>query len=95
MYHLKRSKTLYFKERREFFVKVFVNAESYLELSQAFMTKLFCRNSERFSASFAKSFTVDIRMDSKHASEKTGTFKMKLKVGESTRLLKRAAFLVS
>ena len=95
MYHLKRSKTLYFKERREFFVKVFVNAESYLELSQAFMTKLFCRNSERFSAIFAKSFIVDIRMDSKYASEKIKTFKMKLNVGESARFLKPAAILLS
>ena len=43
---------------------------------------------------FAFCIIVDVRQGSKYASEKTETFKMKLWLAKSSRLLQRAAFLV-
>ena len=52
------------------FLKVFVKAEPFLELSQASMMELFRKNSERLSAILAKSFIIDVQLVSKYASEK-------------------------
>ena len=58
------------------------------------MMELFFKNSYRLSAIFAKGFIIDVRLGSKYASEKTETFKMKLRLAKSLRLLQCAAFLV-
>ena len=39
---------------------VFLKAESYLELSRVSMMELFCENSQRLSAIFAKSLIIDL-----------------------------------
>ena len=57
--------------------------------------ELFCKNSERLSVIFTKSFIIDVRLDSKYASEKIDTFKMELRLAKSRRLLQRAEFFVS
>ena len=62
---------------------VFLQAESYLELSRASMMELFCENSQGLLAIFAKNFIIDLWLGSKYASEKTETFKMRLtKIGQ-------------
>ena len=71
-----------------------VKAEPCLEPSPISMMELFCKNSQRLSAIFAKSFLMDVALGSKYASEKTEAFKMKLRLAKSLRLLQRAAFLV-
>ena len=63
-----------------------VKAEPYSELSRASMMELL--------AILAKRFIIDIRLGSKYASEKTETFKMKLRLAKSLRLLQGAAFIV-
>ena len=75
--------------------RVFVKAETYFEVSRASMMEIFCKNSQGLSAIFAKSFIIDVRLGSKYASEKTETFKIKLRLAKSSRLLHRAAFLVT
>ena len=58
---------------------MFVKPEPYLELSRASVMELSCKISELLSVIFTK---------------KTETFKMKLRLNKSSRLLKCAAFLV-
>ena len=88
--YFKRSKIFQRNKRLEKFVK----PEPYLELSRAPTMELFCKTSELISAIFAKSFIIDARLGSKYTSEKSETFKMKLRLTKSSRLLKCAGFLV-
>ena len=88
--YFKRSKIFQRNKRLEKFVK----PEPYLEHSRAPTMELFCKTSELISAIFAKSFIIDARLGSKYTSEKTETFKMKLRLTKSSRLLKCAGFLV-
>ena len=47
-----------------------------------------------FQLFLQKASIIDVRLGSKHASEKTETLKMKLRLAKSSQLLQRAAFLV-
>ena len=56
--------------------------------------ELFKQIVNHFQLFLEKNFIIDVRLGSKYASEKTETFKMKLWLAKSSRLLQRAAFLV-
>ena len=78
---------------------MFVKAEPYLKLNRASIMELLCKKRDFFRFKgvklfFEKNFIIDVRLGSKYASDKTETFKMKLRSAKSLQLLERAAFLV-
>ena len=82
----------YFKEPRGW--KSVCKNKAILTTQLGIYDGAFCINSLRLSAIFAKGFVKDVRLGSKYTSEKTETFKMKLWLAKSSRLLQSAVFLV-
>ena len=80
----------YFKEPRGW--KSVCKNRATLRTQSSIYDEAFCINSQQ--AIFAKKFIKDVRLGSKYASGETETFKMKLWLAKSLRLLQRAAFLV-
>ena len=58
------------------------------------MMELYGKNDNKLTAIFPKSFVIDVRMSSKYASQNVEIVKMNLRLGKSSRLLRRIAFLV-
>ena len=82
----------YFKEMRGW--KSVCKSRADLELSPASMLEFLRKNGERLSPIFAKRFIIDVRLGSTTVSEKTETFKMKVRLAKSWQLSQGAAFLV-
>ena len=72
---------------------MFVKADPFLDFSRASLMKLFAKIVNSFQL-FSQKASSDVCLGSRYASEKTETFKMKLRLAKSLRLLQRAVFLV-